>query len=49
VFEARGTIGVTIDRTELFAGYDHVAMANLDDASRGLGLGGPVAGARFWF
>jgi hypothetical protein len=49
VFEVRGTIGVTIDRTELFAGYDHVAMANLDDSRLGVGLGGPVVGARLWF
>jgi hypothetical protein len=49
VFQVRGTIGVTLDRVELFGGYDHVAMKNLDDSRLGVGLGGPVVGARFWF
>ena len=32
VFQVRGTLGVTIGRAEIFAGYDHLAMKNLDDS-----------------
>jgi len=37
MFEARGTIGVSIDRLEVYAGYDHRQVGNVH-------LGGPTAG-----
>lgn len=40
--EARGTLGVTINRVEVFAGYDHRIVGNV-------ALGGPLVGAAIRF
>ena len=40
--EARGTLGVSINRVELFAGYDHRLVGDVP-------LGGPVVGAAVRF
>jgi hypothetical protein len=46
VGQARGTLGVMIKRSELYAGWDQTGLAGPDSSSR---LGGPVAGIRTWF
>ncbi|HET6585910.1 MAG TPA: hypothetical protein VFG69_20780 [Nannocystaceae bacterium] len=39
---ARGTIGVTLRRVEIFGGYEHKQIGRA-------GIGGPVVGMRVWF
>lgn len=46
VWQARATLGVMIDRMEIYAGYDHIGIERV-----GVGdvpLGGPTAGIRAW-
>ncbi|MFT3925677.1 MAG: hypothetical protein QM778_24260 [Myxococcales bacterium] len=45
--QARATIGYMFDRVEVYAGYDHLKMA--DPYGPGMPLGGPIAGLRGWF
>jgi hypothetical protein len=43
--QARATLGVMVERFELYAGYDHMVVAGEGTAR----LGGAVAGVRSWF
>ena len=42
VGQVRGSLGVMIDRFEIYAGYDHISIGTVP-------LGGPAAGIRAWF
>ncbi len=42
MFEARGTVGVSLNRVEIFAGYDHRQIGDVQ-------LGGPTAGVAVRF
>ncbi|HEX5656113.1 MAG TPA: hypothetical protein VFX59_02915 [Polyangiales bacterium] len=46
VGQARSTVGMTFDRFEIYAGYDHTAYLS---AESGAALGGPIGGLRAWF
>jgi hypothetical protein len=42
VGQIRGSLGVMLDRFEIYAGYDHISIGDVP-------LGGPAAGIRAWF
>lgn len=44
--QARATLGIMVERFELYAGYDHTGFWSGQESAR---LGGPVAGVRAWF
>ncbi|MFI5041838.1 MAG: hypothetical protein ACHQNA_08315 [Acidimicrobiales bacterium] len=48
-FGARGTLGLLIGNTEVFAGYDATWLGDMNANTPAAYLGGPVAGVRVYF
>ncbi|MDQ3037552.1 MAG: hypothetical protein M3Y87_34475 [Myxococcota bacterium] len=44
VAQLRGTLGLRIDRVDVYAGWEHVALQPLDGEGGGVDLGGPIVG-----
>ncbi len=46
-FEARGTLGVSLGRAEVYVGYDFIRLHEIDSGQE-VDLGGPLMGVRLW-